>query len=88
MNSLQRINLEYISRIASAFDGTIKAIRIDDNASSDEQENLLRVELADQLELLKGQVSDFLSLTFEEETKRFQDILCFSIVDFCVGIRY
>jgi hypothetical protein len=37
-------------------------------ASSDEQEkNVLRVELADQLELLKGQVSDFLSLTFEEE---------------------
>jgi hypothetical protein len=73
MNSLQRINFEYIRRISSVFDGTIKAIRVDDNdltrvkASSNEQENVLGVELADQLELLKGQVSDFLSLTFEEE---------------------
>jgi len=59
---MQRVNDVYANRISSAFNTAITALK-----SVEEGEDALSLEIAKQLELLKSQVSDILSYTFEEQ---------------------
>ncbi|KAL3790317.1 hypothetical protein HJC23_002943 [Cyclotella cryptica] len=73
---MQRVNAEYASRVASAFDNATFELR-NEECPIDASSTPLNLQIADEFELLKSQVVEILSLTYEEEQELRSDILKF-----------
>ena len=73
---MQKVNAEYSNRIAYVFDSTIAALRNDKGGYGTNNE--LGLKIASQFELLKSQVSDILSYTFEQEQDLRSDVRRFN----------
>ena len=73
---MKRVNAEYAKRIASAFDNAIIELR-NDKGPIDTSWTPLNLQIADEFELLKSQIVEFLSHTYEEEQELRSDIVKF-----------
>lgn len=73
---MKRVNAEYAKRIASAFETAIIELR-NEKGPIDTSCTPLNLQIADEFELLKNQVVEILSLTYEEEQELRSDILKF-----------